>query len=183
MDKRLFFLLLFTAAAGLTTGVFFEVYMTGSGKTDLLDLLSAYLKTEEGLPFMQTAVQNIWRETLWFLLCVFMRFVPAALLPLLFAAAVLALSCKGFFLGFSAAMVLEAMGLPGIPHLTLCLFPSGMIQLLLFAALISYSIREVNKKRTASQYSVKQSLLTYLIGAAVLTFSVLLRAALLQAMT
>ena len=109
MDKKLFYMLLFAAATGLCSGAFFEVCMTGTGKEQLMQLLSVFFSSDgSGLSFLASFWQNL-RSGLFFLLLCFVSPAVVILLPL----DVFFLFCRGLFLGFSAAMVLETGEHPG----------------------------------------------------------------------
>ena len=47
MKKSTFFAMLFLAATGLASGCFFEIYLNGSGKDQLMGLLSGFFAAEE----------------------------------------------------------------------------------------------------------------------------------------
>ena len=199
MEKKLFYVLLFAAATGLCTGAFFEVSMEGEGKARLMELRSVFFDTEQRADSFGTMfLQNLRGGLLLLLLCFFSQavwiFLPADLL-LLF--------CRSLSLGFSAAMLLETFGLPGIRYILLTLAPSGLLQTILFAFFCAVSFRECfrifrllystlrsgrlsagelryKKNRTALQLNAWQYLCWYLAGFAVLILSCLLQTALLQ---
>lgn len=199
MDKKLFYMLLFTAATGLCSGAFFEVCMTGTGKDQLMQLLSGFFSSEgSGLSFLSSFWQNI-RSGLFFLLLCFISPAAVILLPL----NVLFLLCRSLFLGFSAAMILETFGLSGMGYLLLTLAPAGLVQIFLFSFLCALSLQEgfcrisqragrrfsrstsagKTKNRNALQLFTGQYLNLYLAGLAVLILTCLLQAGLLQAVT
>lgn len=197
MDKKLFYMLLFAAATGLCTGAFFEVCMTGTGKEQLMQLLSVFFSSEGSeLSFLASFWQN-FRSGLIFLLLCFVSPAAVILLPL----DVLLLFCRSLFLGFSAAMVLETFGLAGMGYLLLTLAPAGLVQILLFSFLCALSLGEGlcrigrkagrrfgstagrTKNRNALQSFTGQYLNLYLVGLTVLILTCLLQAGLLQAVT
>ena len=207
MDKRLFFVLLFMAATGFATGVFFEINLSGTGKDQLMERLSEYFSAGNSLPdtaessFTDSFLQNMKGGLLFWLVC-FLSPVLPVLLPVI----LLFLFLRGLFLGFSAAMVMETFGLAGTEYLMAAIVPSGLLQMLLFAFLVALSFHEgvtllqvhfparfrfrFRTLRTSSSKNRKALLFTagpylnfYLAGLAVLTLSCLLQAFLLQAVT
>ena len=119
---------------------------------------------------------------------------------------ILFLFLRGLFLGFSAAMVMETFGLSGTEYLLAVIVPSGLLQVFLFAFLMTISLHEgmaviqvhfparirlhFRSLRTSSIKNRKALLFTagpylnfYMAGLAVLTLSCLLQAFLLQAVT
>lgn len=207
MDKRLFFVLLFMAATGFATGVFFEINLSGTGKDQLMELLSEYfsagnsISDAEGSGFTDSFLQNMKGGLLFWLVC-FLSPVLLILLPVM----ILFLFLRGLFLGFSAAMVMETFGLSGTEYLLAVIVPSGLLQVFLFAFLMTISLHEgmaviqvhfparirlhFRSLRTSSIKNRKALLFTagpylnfYMAGLAVLTLSCLLQAFLLQAVT
>lgn len=199
MDKKLFYMLLFAAATGLCSGAFFEVCMTGTGKEQLMQLLSVFFSSDgSGLSFLASFWQNL-RSGLFFLLLCFVSPAVVILLPL----DVFFLFCRGLFLGFSAAMVLETFGLSGMGYLLLTLAPAGLVQIVLFSLLCALSLQEglfrirrrigrrfsrttsagKSKNRNALRCFTGQYLYLYLAGLAVLVFTCLIQAGFLQAVT
>ena len=192
MDKRIFFLFLFCAAIGLTTGCFFEIYLSGSGKEQLMTLLAGFFGSGSGLSLWTSFWQNFSGSALFLLLSFFLPLVPF-LLPF----AVLFLFFRGLFLGFSAAMVLETFGINGCLYIALTLAPSGLLQILLFAFLLTCSLQKLMEiqaarkrhprrktdSRKALQSLAGPYLYNYVTGLGVLISICLLQAFLLQAVT
>ena len=52
INKKLFWIYLFIFAVGLCAGSFFEVYMTGAGKDQLMDALSGFFTDGNNAPFI-----------------------------------------------------------------------------------------------------------------------------------
>jgi len=199
MNKKIFAALLFTAATGIATGVFFEINMTGDGKNQLMNLLAGFFaETGAEIPLQQNFLATFWQSFRNGFLCLLLCSLPLVT-PLLAPVPVLIIFSRGFFLGFSAAMVLETFGLAGIRHLALTLVPPGMIQLLLFSVLAAVSLSRCRislqkflprrngsrsssaKKRTALQFPAEQYQYLYLAGLGLLILCCLLQAVLLQA--
>ena len=187
MNKKIFFLLLFLAATGMTTGCFFEILLSGSGKEQLMDYLGSFLASEGSETslwesFFRKAAGGAFFLLTALLLPLFPWLAPLHLLFLFF---------RGFFLGFSSAMVLEALGMKGILYIAVTLVPAELLQLLLFAALFCLSLQEYQRlhhrrkgSRKAPQiFTAGPYLYTYAAGLAALFLICLLQSALLAAVT
>ena len=182
MKKSTFFSLLFLAATGLASGCFFEIYLNGSGKDQLMDLLSGFFTAEKNsLPFWPAFWQNL-RGGLLFLLLTF----PAPILPVLFPFSLLFLFFRSMAVGFSAAMMMEVFGMKGLFYSSVTLIPSGILQILLFSALTALSIHQIHpifcKKhsRKAPQRTAGPYLYTYAAGLGILVLICLMQVILLH---
>ncbi len=129
--------MLFVAATGLCTGAFFEVCMSGSGKEQLMTVLNNFFTAGGNGLSMPAAFWQSFRGSLVVLLLFFLSPLLIILLPF----TVLYLFFKGLFAGFSAAMLIETMGLRGVLYSLLTLMPSCLLQLLLFALLAMVSLQ------------------------------------------
>lgn len=211
MDKKIFFILLFIAATGLCTGAFFEVFMSGEGKDQLAAVLTGFFdpagsdtntvtnavtdaSADAGANAALGPLTAFWqsfRGPFLFLILCFVSPVVFVLLPI----CALYLFFHGLFMGFSATMLIEAMGLRGLVYTTLTLLPSGLLQVLLFAFLLMVSLKQGGhiletlrnrrgacgrKNRNALQCFTGQYIRIYLVGLAVLFSICLLKVFLLQ---
>lgn len=191
-QKRFFVFFLFLLAVGICSGAFFEVFMNGSIKDRLSDALGNFLLTDaEGAVSFAACFGYACRNGLpvWFLCLIGPLFLPFLLfLPLL-------LLLKGFSLGFTAAMTLEALGLDGVTDLALTLLPQNLIQIPLFCLLAAVSadrgivlLKESSGRRRAgarrcrsgSPENTRRYLIFYFFGLLILIFSCLLEAFLLS---
>lgn len=206
MDKKIFYTLLFVAATGLCTGSFFEVTLAGTGKEQLMELLSGFFSTGGSDLSLPVSFWQNFRSGFLFLLLFYIS--PAV--PILLPFNVLFLFFRSLFLGFSATMVLEVFGISGMGYVLATLVPCGLIQIFLFALLGALSLKEgiytihslrvlagipsgagryrrenfrEQKNRTALQRITGQYLYFYLAGLIVLILSSLLQVGLLQAVT
>ena len=187
MNKKVFFLLLFLTAIGMTTGCFFELLLSGSGKEELMSLLGSFLGSNKG---SSAPAEHIFSK-----IAAGAAFVlPAFLLPLLpwlMPFHLIYLFGRGFFLGFSSAMVLETFGARGLFYIAVTLIPAQLLQFLLFAFLLCCSLQEYQhlrhrKKsiRKAPQiFAAGPYLYTYAAGLGILILICLFQSALLQAVT
>ena len=187
MNKKIFFLLLFLTATGITTGCFFELLLSGSGKEELMGLLSSFLVDGSSSSSLPERILPKIAAGAAFLLPAFL--LP--LLPWLFPFHLIYLFAKGFFLGFSSAMVLETLGARGLFYVAATMIPAQLLQFLLFALLLCFSLQEYQHLRHRKKCSRKAPqlftagpyLYTYAAGSAVWLLICLFQSALLQAVT
>ena len=192
MDKKIFIILLFITATGLCTGAFFEVFMSGEGKDQLISILENFFQNSRGsnLTFLESFCQSFKRNFI-FLFLYFLSPLLIVLLPL----DGLYLFCKGLFTGFSATMLIEAFGIKGVYYTALTLLPSGILHTVLFSFLGTLSIQEGiqviqafrcrrgvrgRNNKNALQLFAGQYFKYYLAGLGILTVSCLLEAFFLQ---
>lgn len=192
MDRKIFIILLFITATGLCTGAFFEVFMSGAGKDQLISILENFFSGSPGsnLTFFQSFLQS-FKSNLVFLLLYFVSPIIVILLPL----DGLYLFFKGLFTGFSATMLVEAFGIKGVYYTALTLLPSGLLQILLFSFLGMLSLQEGiqviqafrtrrgargRSNKNALQIFAGQYFKYYLAGLGIMTISCLLEAFFLQ---
>lgn len=192
MDRKIFIGLLFITATGLCTGAFFEVFMSGNGKDQLISILENFFtgSADRELTFLQSFWQS-FKNSFLFLILYFISPILIILLPL----NGLYLFFKGVFTGFSATMLIETFGLKGVYYTALTLLPSGVLQAVLFSFLGMLSIEEGlqvirafrsrrsshgRSKKNALQLFAGQYFKFYMIGSGVLVISCLLEAFSLQ---
>lgn len=187
MNKKVFFLLLFLSATGVTTGCFFELLLSVNEKEELMTLLAGFLGgkvSESSLPeqiFSKAAAGTVFLVPAFFL----------PLVPWMIPFHLLYLFLRGFFLGFSASMVLEALGLKGLFYIAVTLIPAELLQFLLFSLLLCCSLQEFHHLRHRKKGSRKAPqfftagpyLYTYAAGFAIMLLIIFFRSVLLQAVT
>ena len=184
MDKKFFLGLLFLSAVGITTGCFFELFLTGSGKDQLMDVLSLFFRQDQtDRPIFLSTLQNI-RSGAFFLLPAF--FSP--ILPFLLPVNLAMLFFRGLFLGFTCCMLLETFGTEGFLYMTVTLIPIQLLYLLLFCCLLSCSaekFRTPGLRRKGTKKALRHLAglygYTYAAGLAVLILIGLFQTILLQA--
>ena len=187
MNKKIFFPILFLTATGMTTGCFFELLLSGSGKETLMEMVGAFLSRED-------SAFSLTEHTLSKIAAGIVFLVPAFLLPVipwLMPFHLLYLFFRGFVLGFSSAMILETLGTKGLFYISITLIPSELLQILLFIFLLCSSLQQVlylrhRKKgiRKAPQIFIPGPYLyTYTAGLLILIFISFFQSVLLQAVT
>lgn len=186
MDKRLFYGLLFLAATGFTTGSFFEIYITGDGKDNLMDLLAVSFAAEDSpVSFSATFLQNFCSGLIFLLLCFL-----SSRLPFLLIFCVILILVQSFLYGVSASLLLETFGpSKGMLYTAATVVPGALLRTLLSAyfavqAMQSWlSITQSgNRSRRKTLRILTGSEVTYYAaGLAALFFISLLQAVLQQA--
>jgi len=187
MDKRLFYLLLFLAATGFTAGVFFEIHITGDGKTQLMDLLTVFFTAEDSsLSIAASVLQNFCSGLPFLLLCFLLSRFPIVLFFF-----VVLLFLQSLLYGISAALLMETFGLPqGIFHVLTAAAPGALLRTLLFVyfAVTAMELpvhrpgRSGQSRKKALRMFTGPVLKQYTAGAAVLLLISLLQAYLQQLM-
>ncbi len=187
MDKKLFYLLLFLAATGFAAGIFFEIHIAGDGKTQLMDLLTAFFGAEDrSLSFSGSVLQHFCSGLPFLLVCFFVPWCPFLLI--VFA---LLLFLQSLLYGISAALLLETFGLSfGVLHIMTGTAPSALLRTLLFICFAMLStenlngrpIRSVQGRKKALRMLTGPVLKPYAAGLAVLLLISLLQASLQQLM-
>lgn len=184
INKKLTLIFMFLLAVGICAGSFFEVFMEGEGKQQLMDMLSGFFSGESTQSF-RTAFFSCFKTWLMILAALFVcpLFPPLAvlcpLIPLV----------KGLTLGFSATMLVETFGLKGGWYIISTIIPHSIIQipvLCLLAALspegASVVLRSFMQKKRRSinknalQNYARQYLICYGAGTALIIVSCLLEA-------
>ena len=102
VNKKIALAMFFIFAVGLCSGAFFEIYMKGEGKTQLMDILSGLVSGSTGQSFIST----FWNSFRTWIAMLLITFIVPFLPPL-------AILCpffpilKGLTLGFSATMLIN----------------------------------------------------------------------------
>ncbi len=116
--------MLFLCMVGLCTGAFFEVFMVGDGKTQLMSLLSTFLGNGINHSFY-----DIFLSSLKPLLLLWLFFFFCPLLPPLALLGPVICVTKSFTLGFCATMIVEVFGIKGSWYIFTSIMPQGIMQL------------------------------------------------------
>ena len=152
--RRFFFLFLFLLAVGICSGAFFEVFLRGSVKERLCDMLGSFLLTNgrSAASFASCFWYACRRGLIAWFLCV----VSPLFFPLLLLLPVLILA-KGFAVGFASAMTLESLGLRGIVEIAFTLLLQNLLQipLLCLLAAIACDISLLDQKEKSGNLRVK----------------------------
>ncbi|MBR4410808.1 MAG: hypothetical protein IKT31_05750 [Firmicutes bacterium] len=187
MNKKVFFLLLFLAATGMTTGCFFELLLSASEKEELMTLLAGFLGGKGSASSLPEHILS--KAAAGTVLLVPAFFLP--LIPWIIPFPLIYLFFRGFVLGFSASMVMETLGFKGLFYITVTLIPAELLQLLLFALLLCCSLQELHHLRHRKKGSRKAPqfftagpyLYTYAAGFAMMLLVIFFQSVLLQAVT
>ena len=181
MDKKTICLLLFLSATGLTAGCFFEIYLSGNGKDQLMNLLSGFFTSGSPLGLWDAFRQNIQSSLLPLILLFFSLKFSILFIPTCFW-----IFFRGIALGFSAAIMMETFGVKGIFYVITTLAPCGMGQLLILSVLFSCTVqhrRRIHGNRKALQIFAGQYLYDYAAGLGLLIFLGVLQSVLLLTVT
>lgn len=173
INKKITFAMLFIFAVGICSGAFFEIYMKGEGKTQLMDLLSGLFSGTFKQGFFSTFWNSFRTWVVMLLIAFLVPFFPpfTAICPFL-------PMIKGLTLGFSATMLVEAFGVKGTWYIISTILPQNLIQVPLLCILIGLSTSKATKKALRS--GTRTYLLYYGFGAALILISCLLEAFLMQ---
>ena len=189
MSKNiLFYCLLILSFIAFCAGAFYETNIEGSGKTQLMELLSSYYVSENIPSLIQLFLSRIKSTFLtWFFLLI------CPLVPLFAIMSPLFLISKGFSLGFSATMIIENFGYSGTLYIISSILPQGTLQLPILCLLTIFSLelsvyflkfytqasqRKKNKK--VLLISARHYILIFILGFIGLTISCLIEVFLTQ---
>ena len=187
-NKKIVLVLLFITAVSMVSGSFFEVYMSGLGKDQLIETLSLLFSNKSTDGFLSLFIASFFDI---FKIWVYMLLCP--IIP------VLALFCpficvfRGFSVGFSSTMLIEAFGIKGALYILSTITPHSIIQLPLFCILSSYSLKmslkiaklylqksNRNRNKNVLQNDARHYLTIYILSLLILTISCLIEAFLKQ---
>jgi len=183
MEKKIFALLLFTAAIGEAAGCFFEIYMEGEEKFLLMEQLDLYFASgSANQAFLPLFRQNFRSSLISLLLCA----IPL-IFPSLFLLPFFMIFIRSLFFGVSAAMVLETLGITGLFQILVSLVPSALIHIPVLSFTASFAISRsglklpsLQKKRTAPQTPAEQYIFLYLTVLSILAAADILQVVLLK---
>lgn len=184
INRKSILILFFILSVGICTGAFFEVFMKGDGKAQLIEMLSTFFDSESTQGF-STAFLSCIKS--WIVILAIMFFSPV-FPPLGVLCPVLVVG-KGLTLGFSATMLVEAFGVKGGWYILSTMVPHALIQLPVLCVLAASSVefclirlgqfsrmkrRSFNKN--ALQVHARQYLSTYGFSLLLIVISCLLEA-------
>ena len=188
IDKKLICFLLFLTSIALCAGSFFEVYMEGVGKNQLMDLLTSQV-TEQNTSSFITSMFNSFVPNIK-LYC-FLFICP--ILPFLAILCPCICIFKGLSIGFSSTMLIEIFGAKGVLYILTTIMPHNIILLPLICVLSSISIKSSlvvtkfylnigkrSRNKNALQNSVRHYLTIYIIAFIITFISCLIQVCLKQ---
>lgn len=164
---------LFFFAAGLSSGVFIELFMGAEEKVQIADYLTKNLfipGVSGSLPpvFMQSAANNLG---------LLLISLVAGITVIGFPAAFLAIAYKGMALGFSSALLIDSMAGKGVLVILLSMVPQNLILIPAFltatVAAANIASRVYSGRHKGVKKSLEQSAGPYLSAYAVLAAAVL----------
>lgn len=135
INKKVTLILLFLLAVGICSGSFFEVYMQGTGKEQLMELLSGFFSSESTQSFHIVFLDCLKTWLIIFILLFLCPLFP----PLAILCPVIPL-LKGLALGFSATMLVETFGFKGVWYILSTMLPHSLIQIPVLCALSAISL-------------------------------------------
>lgn len=196
INEKIILFLLFTVLVGLCSGAFFEVFMSGAEKDQLEALLDGFLSTSDEKSLSAGAgLFTILISSLAENLIIAMIIITASYIIITLPLIPLLIIIKAIASGFSAAMTIEILGMQGLLHLALYMFPPNIIRIAALCIMGGISIKagimrctylippfnhDLRRKRKALQSDAKRLFLYYLIGLAAVIISCLMEAFLLQ---
>ena len=184
INKKLVLLFMFLTAVGICTGGFFEVFMNGEGKQQLIEIMSSFFSAENSQGTFAAFLNSF--KTWLILLC--LLFFSPVFPPLALLCPVIPL-IKGLTMGFSATMLIEAFSVKGTWYIATTMLPQNIIQIpvMCFLAALSFEgayitskaffsrkRRSLNKK--ALQNYARQYLIIYCAGIILIIASCILEA-------
>lgn len=141
VNKRVTVAMFFIFAVALASGSFFEIYMKGAGKQQLMELLGGLLADGQTQSFFATFWQSL---RAWLLMLAVISAVPF-LPPLLLLCPVFP-ALKGLSLGFSATMLVEAFGPEGAWYIISTILPHTLLQIPLLCFMTGFVTSGATKK-------------------------------------
>ena len=175
-NNKITLFLFFLLAVGICSGAFFEVYMEGAGKTQLMDFLSSLFAGNNGQNFFHSFFDSLKIWTVMLLIPFLSPFLPPLALLCPFLPFI-----KGITLGFSATMLVETFGIKGSWYIISTILPQNLLQIPVLCFLISMSMAMCSKtNRKALHIDARQYYLSYSVGALLILISCLLEAFLMQ---
>lgn len=188
LNYRLLAVLLFALGVSICAGSFFEVFMSGSGKQQMENILGSLLNGENdnlsSLTSFGSCFVGIFIKNLLVLLLAYLS--PAFLITMPVLPSFILI--RGLSLGFSAAMTLEVAGIKGILYILTALLPQNLIQLPVYCILAALSVqagivrikqlsgRSGRKRNAMHQDDAKRYSYIFLAGLVIITVSCILEA-------
>ena len=138
INRKTFFGFLFIFAVGLCAGSFFEIFMTGAGKEQLMDALANFFGDEaSGAEAAESATAAAGGAAVlagfarcaraWLIIWALFLFCP--LFPPLALACPFVCLARGLASGFSATMLVETFGFKGGWYIISTILPHSLIQI------------------------------------------------------
>lgn len=187
-EKKIIVALLFLTAVAMVSGCFFEIYMQGTGKDQLMDLLSIHFSAEKGSNFSSvfiTSFSSIMK--IWLFLFLF------PVIPILALLSPFICIFRGLSVGFSSTMLIETFGPKGALYIVSTIMPQSIIQLPVFCILCTYTLKmsiiitnyylkRISRKRNKNvlHTTARHYIKVYLLSLAILIISCLIEAFLKQ---
>lgn len=135
INKKIFHLLLFITAIAMCTGAFFEVLMEGTGKEELMNMLSSNFSIENTFGFISILKTSFYSQfKMWLVLFL------CPIIPILIFLCPSICIIKGLSIGFSSTMLIETFGIKGVLYILITIMPHSLIQLPVFCLLSTASI-------------------------------------------
>lgn len=135
INKKLTLILLFSVAVGICAGAFFEVFIEGRGKEQLMEILSVSFSGAKDQAFEATFFNCVKS---WLLIAIVVFLCPV--LPPLCIPCMFLPFFKGITLGFSATMLVETFGIKGTWYIISTMLPHSIIQLPVLCLMIALSV-------------------------------------------
>ena len=195
INEKIILILLFTSVVGICAGAFFEVYMTGDTKNQIIDLLDSFFSSESNTLYADTDFSRIFVRSLAENLLIAATIITAPYIMITLPLIPFLILLKSIASGFSVAMTLEVIGLRGILHIVLFLLPYNIISIPVLCIIGGISLQsgimrctsflmpfsaEHRRKRKALHQDARHFSLYYSIALAALIISCILEAFLLQ---
>ncbi len=188
INKKIFFPLMLITAISMCAGAFFEVFMEGVGKEELMELLSSHFSVDQSFGFISILKNSFLSQIkTWFIL--FM----CPIIPILALICPFICITKGLSVGFSSTMLVETFGFKGAFYILTTIMPQNLIQIPIFCLLSTLSIQmsvlvfnyyvyKTNRKRNknALQIAVRHYLTIFAYSLAIMLASSLIEAFLKQ---
>ena len=180
INKKITLCLLFISVTALCAGSFYEVYLEGHGKEQLMETLYSSFTVESSNTFwylLKSNLLSILKSWLYLLLC--------PIVPILIFTCPFICILKSFSAGFSSTMIIETFGAKGIIYIITTILPQNIIHIPVFCVLSALSIhmsltttkyflkrRQLNKN--VLQKTVRHYITTFFIGLIILFISCLI---------
>ena len=189
-NKKIVFTLLFITAVSMVSGSFFEVYMSGLGKEQLMETLSLLFSNKSTDGFLSLFIASFFDI---FKIWVYMLLCP--IIPVLALFSPFICVFRGFSAGFSSTMLIEAFGMKGTLYILSTIIPHNIIQLPLLCILSCVSLKmslkvtrlyiqksNRNRNKNALQKDARHYLTIYFVSLLILLISCLIEAFLKQSL-
>jgi stage II sporulation protein M len=150
---KIILILLFIWAVGVCSGSFFEVFMHGIGKDNLMESLTQFFSGSSSGSFWLKFFNCLKSWIIIIFVLSVVHIIPFGVVLSFFVCFMLPF-LKGMALGFSATMLIETFGVKGSWYIISTIIPQNLIQVPILLIMIALSI-------TASLLSLKNTLQNY----------------------